>query len=156
MGPLGSAAAPSQAAALTGTAPSDTGDRRATVPLLPSHWSPTTDRGGAINGPWRVWTKPLARRTLTRYVIWQGNCDVVAHTTRCNVAVLRMTKAIEYSIEANDISQQNHGLRPRPTNIQKGSLEAFISLPIHCCFSTLLFIDRKSTRLNSSHANISY
>src|ERR1035437_4188796 len=47
MGPLGSAAAPSQAAALTGTASSDTDDRRATVLLLLSHWSPTTDRGGA-------------------------------------------------------------------------------------------------------------
>jgi hypothetical protein len=45
-----------------------------------------------------VRTKLLARRTLTRYVIWQGNCDVAAHTTRNNVAVLRITKAIEYPI----------------------------------------------------------
>jgi hypothetical protein len=38
---------------------------------------------------------------LTRYVIWQGNCDVVAHTTRSNVAVLRITKAIEYPNDIN-------------------------------------------------------
>jgi hypothetical protein len=43
-------------------------------------------------------TKPLARRTLTRYVIWQGNCDVAAHTARSNDAALRITKAIEYPL----------------------------------------------------------
>ena len=45
-----------------------------------------------------VWTKPLARRTLTRYVIWQGNCNVATETIRSNVAVLRITKAIEYPL----------------------------------------------------------
>ena len=45
-----------------------------------------------------VRTKPLARRTLTRYVIWQANCDVAAQTTRSNLAVLRVTISIEYPI----------------------------------------------------------
>src|ERR1035437_6744645 len=54
-------------------------------------------RPGPVPGN-AVWTKPLARRTLTRYVIWQGNCDVAAHPTRSKVAVLRITKAIEYPL----------------------------------------------------------
>src|ERR1039457_5634463 len=68
--------------------------------LLTERRGLTSDKknGMLIDLPCGVWTKPLARRTLPRYVIWQGNCDVAAHTTRSNVAVLRITKAIEYPI----------------------------------------------------------
>jgi hypothetical protein len=50
-----------------------------------------------IPEPWRVWTKPLARRTLTLYVVWQGNCDVADRDPRSNIAALRITKAIEFT-----------------------------------------------------------
>src|ERR1039458_6941697 len=43
-------------------------------------------------------TKPLARRTLARYAVWQGNCDVAAQTTRRNVAAFRITNSIEYPL----------------------------------------------------------
>ena len=51
-----------------------------------------------IPGQGRVRTKPLARRTLARYAVWQGNCDVAAQTNRSNVAAFRITNSIEYPL----------------------------------------------------------
>jgi hypothetical protein len=43
-------------------------------------------------------TKPLARRTLARGSIWQGNCDAIDHPLRSTVASFHNTNSIEYPI----------------------------------------------------------
>jgi hypothetical protein len=45
-----------------------------------------------------VRTKPLARRTLARDSIWQGNCNAADHPSRSNIPLLRITFPIEYPI----------------------------------------------------------
>jgi len=61
--------------------------RSAARQILSAYWSGCSRR-----------SKPLARRTLPRYVIWQGNCDVAIQTTRSNVGVSRITISIKYPL----------------------------------------------------------